>query len=423
VRYRLSDDWQLTSDTSAWRSLAERRRRERAANPPLDARAVLYGRPVLEFIAAECWTAFPDSEQAAESDRDHDLVRDIHARWLLTARDDLRGQAPREVMLARHDLVGWDLQDRAEQWSKQGTCPRGLDPESGAFRHAGFGTHELVMYYELLRHLLGSCRDRLRELPEPAKDEFVASEVPRLERQRDGWLGTPAPEYHGLSPREIIDHERARLPEGMSGHEAMIDPDCPLCEMMADLPGPVFWHLDGCNMDWDFAFSFHRTRAEWEAEQREYEEFSRRLEEKEAERKRLGVEYPQGPADSVWQRSFGGPDVPGVPLSLRLFGIGSMLAELILDLKQPVEDRPLIDRLRQAFGNLREVVASVDGGLGTALLEPVLERFCETVDAVEAGRPDLQPKCADLQGRLRRFLDPVDPEPHFDLPDDEDLPF
>src|SRR5829696_8261451 len=47
-------------------------------------------------------------------------------------------------------------------------------------------------------------------------------------------------------------------------------------QMMRELPGPMFWHLDGCNMDDDFAFSFHCTREEWEAEQREREEFSRR---------------------------------------------------------------------------------------------------------------------------------------------------
>lgn len=69
----------------------------------------------------------------------------------------------------------------------------------------------------------------------------------------------------------------------MTGHEAVIDYDCPLCAMQADLPGPVFWLLDGCNMDDDFAFSFHCTPEEWEVEQREYEEFSCRLNEREAE--------------------------------------------------------------------------------------------------------------------------------------------
>jgi hypothetical protein len=423
LRYRLSDDWQVTSGVSDWRSLAERRRRERAANPPLDARAVLYGRPVLEFIAAECWAAFSGPRHAAESDGDSDVVRGIHARWLLTAREDLRGQAPRDVLLARHDLVTWDLQYRAEQWSEQGACPRGLDPESHGFRYAGFGTHELVTYYDLLRHLLGSCRERLRERPAPARDEFLPAEVLRLERLRDGWLDTPDPENHGLPPREIIDHERARLPEAMSGHEAVIDHDCPLCEMMADLPGPVFWHLDGCNMDDDFAFSFHRTRAEWEEEQRRHEEFDRWFEEKEAERKRLGLDDPPMSSGSVWQRSFAAPEAAGGPPSLRLFTVGSMLAELIVDLKQPVEDRSLIDGLRQAFGNLRAVVSSGDGTHGAALLEPVLDRLWEAVEAVAATRDDLRPKCADLQQQLRRFLEPSDPGPHFQPPDDEDVPF
>ena len=52
----------------------------------------------------------------------------------------------------------------------------------------------------------------------------------------------------------------------MSGHDAMVDPDCPSCQMLADMPGPTFWHLDGCNMDNEFAFDiYRRTREEWEA--------------------------------------------------------------------------------------------------------------------------------------------------------------
>jgi hypothetical protein len=43
--------------------------------------------------------------------------------------------------------------------------------------------------------------------------------------------------------------------------------------MMADGDfGPMFWHLDGCNMDDDFPFSFYRTRAEWDEERRRMEE-------------------------------------------------------------------------------------------------------------------------------------------------------
>jgi hypothetical protein len=64
----------------------------------------------------------------------------------------------------------------------------------------------------------------------------------------------------------------------MSGHEAMIDADCPCCQMLADIPGPMFWHLDGSGMDDDFAFDiYHRTREEWEAEQSQWEEHRNRF--------------------------------------------------------------------------------------------------------------------------------------------------
>src|SRR5262249_52748340 len=63
-----------------------------------------------------------------------------------------------------------------------------------------------------------------------------------------------------------------------------------------------------------------------------------------------------------------------------------------------------IERLQRDFGNLREVVGAGEA-LTDALLAPVLERFAETLDAVASARADLGPKCADLERRLRRFLE------------------
>ena len=136
---------------------------------------------------------------------------------------------------------------------------------------------------------------------------------------------------------------------------------------------PVFWHLDGSGMDDEFAFSFHRTLAEWEQEQRDHEEFSRKYEARRQEEKRLGID-----SDPIWKRSYVAPDSAEMPLGVRLFGIGSLLAELIVDLK---EDRPLIDRLRRDFGNLREVVGASEA-LTDALLAPVLERFGRSEERV-----------------------------------------
>jgi hypothetical protein len=436
VRYHLSEDWKFSSEAIDWEVQAKHRRTERSNVPVLDTRAVLYGKPLLEFIAGECLATFrgpasaaparPANDESAspldDDQRDYDAVKQIHAKWLTTPRDDLGGQSPRDVLLARHSFIDWDLQDRAEQWSQLGQCPRGLDPESAAFRFAGFGTHELVTYYELVRDLLWSCCDAVQKLPPPTASvgltagDVLTDEVPRLARLREEWLAAPDPEFHGRTPRSIIYNERARLPEGVTGKEAIIDHDCPLCQMQADLPGPMFWHLDGCNMDQDFAFSFHRTREEWDEEERRHEEFDRRFNAEQAERERLGVKYPRGgygDPDYVWDRSFSAPDSHNDTAFIRLFSIGSHLAELIAELKEPSRDRELpaenrdqIDRLSRDFGNLREVCQSGDFATMDSLFEPVLDRFRESLDALAGVQPELEPKCADLQQRLGRFLEP-----------------
>jgi hypothetical protein len=443
-RLRLSDDWELSDSIADWQTRAEARRAERLATPLFDARAVLYGNPLLEFIARECWETFRDRppqtvsedrelEWQTARDEEHEFLRPIHARWMLAPRDDLRGNSPREVMHAKHECISMDIQDRSMQWSHEGTCPRGFDPESAAYRYSGFGTHEMVMYYDLVRHLLWTCRDDVADFVQRhgavawTAGDFLASEVPRLAAVREEWLDSPDPEFHGRTPRSIIHNERCRVPEGVSGEEMIIDHDCPLCQMQAELPGPMFWGLDGSNMDDDFAFSiYHRTYEEWEEEQRRHEEFDRRFEAREAERKRLGVECPGGgyaDPDMVWKRSFSAAESRGDSVLMRLFAIGSHLTELIVDLKQPNEDRALIDRLSRDFGNLREVAQSIDEAAANSLIEPVVDRFCDTLTAVTAARADLDRKCADLQDRLRRFTDPADEVDDEDAISDLDLPF
>jgi len=440
--YHLADDWLLTSDRTWWRAVAEERRRGRTAGPPRDARAVFYGRPLLEFIARETFAAFgrrktingsqpaDDSQgpdQRTEKDFTYAALKQIHAAWLLTPRHDLGGVCPREVALERHNHLTWDLQDQCERWTLLQKPPPGLDKSSFGFRYGGFGTHELVKYYDLVRELLWYCWERLVELektqtadngPEALTvGDFLTSEVPRLETVRDQWLDTPDQECHGRTPRSIIDRERARLPEGMSGHEAIIDPDCPCCQMLADMPGPMFWNLDGYNMDDDFAFDiYRRPREEWEAEQRRHEEFNKRFEAEQAERLRLGVtESGAGHADekSVWSSSFTVADSADVPLGIRMFGIGCRLAELITDIRnQPGEPasaiprQPLIDQLNRDFGNMRELLQTSEPSVAEALIHPVLERFSESLANVASARPDLSPKCESLTSSLAKFLDP-----------------
>ncbi len=351
VRFHLSDGWCLSADSLGWRLRAEDRRRNRRLSPPQDVRAVVYGKPLIRFIVEKCFEVFQDQGAAAEPDednphfqREYELLRDIHIEWLMMPRDELGGRTPRRAMTARRRFADDSVHDRELQWSYLNQCPPGLDPGSAAYRFAGFGTHELVVYYDLVRELLWCCRHDVAEqwscsrpvdLP---REDFVAAEIDRLARFGEQWLDSPCPESGGRTPRSVIHNERARIPETMSGHEAVVEADCPLCQMQAEWPGPVFWHLDGCNMDDDFAFSFyHETYEEWEQGKREQEEFNLRFDEVWAERKRLGVEYPGDGyvnPDLAWKISFSARRFSEAPLDIRLYAIGEPLSQLIVDLRE-----------------------------------------------------------------------------------------
>lgn len=196
---------------------------------------------------------------------DEDLFTDIHAKWLMTAREDLRGQTPREILLEKQDFIGWDLHSRSLQWTVTKQCPPPIPLDSHAFRFAGFGTNEIVVYYDLFRHLLGECFE----------NDIINADV--LEQISGDWLNNPQPDFSGRTPAKIIESERQRINLTVSASTSLIDEDCEVCQMMAaDFDTPMFWGLDGSNMEYDrFEFSFDKTRAEWEAEQRRYEDFNR----------------------------------------------------------------------------------------------------------------------------------------------------
>jgi len=216
----------------------------------------------MEFIAEACLKA-----RGADAE---ETIPAIHANWLMTPRDDLRGQTPRDVMLAKLDFIDFDLHSRELQWSFVGEAPPCLPRDSAAYRFAGFGTHEFVLYYELVRLLLWECWKRVSE----ETNVPVAEEVARLERIKADWLERPQRDRIGKSPAHIIECERTRLPLAVSPKQAVIDEDCLVCQMSGEEMTPMFWHLDGCNMDDDFPFSFYRTRAAWEEEERRREEFN-----------------------------------------------------------------------------------------------------------------------------------------------------
>lgn len=335
IAYRVPEDWVFLHSVEEYLGLYQERSLERAANPPLDAREILYGRPLLEWIVETINREGPALWSALERKPSHDDISDvpmdydtnpislIHARWLMTQREDLRGQSPRDVLFAKRDFIDFDLNSREMQWSFLDEGPPCLSVDSFAYRFAGFGIHEWVIYYDLVRHLLWSallCQrlssSDIAELKHGASTDSTPSLEPELaesdirsrglaskeERRIDkdsaileleeittAWLEHPHSDY-GRIPAVLIENERKRLPIAMSPREMIVDENCPTCQMFADETalglGVGFWHLDGCNMDEGFVFSHHRTYEEWEAERREWkafsENFNREWEEKQA---------------------------------------------------------------------------------------------------------------------------------------------
>jgi hypothetical protein len=268
--YRVPDDWLFLSSVDEYNDRRDEQCRRRET-PPLDARSVLYGSALTEFIVKGCL--------AGRDEKDEDPIARIHEAWLMTARADLREQSPRDVMLAKLGFIDFDLHTRELQWSMLEEGPPPLARTSFAYINAGFGTHEVVVYYDLVRFLLTECWKRVQ-----AEEIEAADEMARLEGLNTAWLADRQREFEGRIPSAIIESERRRIPLVMSAKEMIIDENCELCQMLANESlegmGPGFWHLDGCNMDEGFAFSFHRTREEWEEEERRrielYEEFNRK---------------------------------------------------------------------------------------------------------------------------------------------------
>ena len=405
LSYVLSDDWVFARSIENYQVRCDHRIKQRATIPSLDSRSILYGKALLEFIVENVQLLDTTTKRRRKQHRE--AVIDIHRRWLMTLRDDLNGQSVREILFAKRELIDFDLESRMLQWSFFLEEPLSLSRESHGFRFAGYGTHEWVMYYKLVRfliweavelrlelakhgrHLLSEscCRPSsvigplnqcptnfsLSSLPEGDSSQYVDTErgatsskvdstpdpnhsqvedtalsdrtrprvptdpevepynqnsvevedakdwlrpqdpcriirdkailafknksepthaelIAYLAEQRSHWLSTPNRDLDDYIPAEVIDNERRRRPEAMTGRSMVVDEDCYCCKMMGDESeaglGIYFCHFDGCNMEDEFAFSACATLEEWKAEQQRYEEWSRKSD---RERKEAGT--------------------------------------------------------------------------------------------------------------------------------------
>jgi len=339
--YLLADDWLFSRSIENYQARCDQRIKEREACAPLDTRSILYGEPLHKFIVEN--VQLLDAIAKRKRKRHREGVVDIHRRWLMTPCDDLNGRSVREILFSKQELIDFDLESRMLQWSFFLEEPPSLSNESHAYRFAGYGTHEWVMYYYLVRFLLWEAVDLKIDLARHAKHvrsshccrasavispldrlspsdtlAVAASSIEKLSppetdslnpestssfrnakptnvqliaylaEQQAQWLSRPNQELDGYIPAEVIDNERRRRPEAMSGRSMVVDEDCYCCKMMGDESeaglGIYFCHFDGCNMEDEFAFSSCATMEEWEAEQRKFEQWTLKSERERKER-------------------------------------------------------------------------------------------------------------------------------------------
>lgn len=267
IQYCVPDDWLLLGSIEEYKCIRDIRKAQRSSLAPLDVRSILYG-AIAEYIIEHCL--------AARKMKETNPIATIHARWLMTPRDDLRGQAPRTSLLQHREFIDADLQSRELQWSLLREPPPSLDANAHAYRFAAFGTHEIVVYYDLVRFLISKCWKRVNT----KRSISVPDELARLKQLQSDWMQRPKRDYESKSAAHIIDCERKRMPLAVSLQEAIFDDNCPLCRAMAGHSGPVFCHFDGSHMDDDFPFSLCLTYEEWEEERHLQAEFSKDFENK-----------------------------------------------------------------------------------------------------------------------------------------------
>jgi hypothetical protein len=386
-------DWLFREEGDDWPMIVEARASARAAMRRVDARAVLFGQPLLEHVAnGVLATAEHETDEALENEQ----TRALHAQWLMTGRADLGGRTPRQVLLAERVRIVCDLEHRSEQWSQQGHAAPALPRESTAYRFAGFGTIEVVFYFDLVRALL----DRAWELASQDVQSTPPAMVDQLAEFRDSWLSEPNEETSmSMTPAEMIELERRRMPIASDGSH--LHCDCPICQAEAEGAfgsGPSFLCFDGHHLELEeeFAFSLIETREEWEREQEEYRKYSDEIDRKERERAAAGTDNSDPFADSVWKASYVNWEaVGGLEAGPRqaLLALGFPLAELTNDLKDRPDGTDLLRLLNAAYGHFR---ASQD----SVATESTAEEFREALETVSRKFPDLTAKCADLQSRL-----------------------
>lgn len=194
-----------------------------------------------------------------------ELTVEIHRKWLMTPCPAFDDRTPREDL---HIAKNWisDLSTNQRYRMEHGLRPVPLPREFSGYETAPMGSHEVILYFEACRTLLASGWFWL--IQNPQYQSAADLELRLKETMKEvllTWLNTA--QEDGLSPAEIIQIERERMPLIAPEDQHDESCDCPICDAIASGKfGPSFLFFDGHHLELedDFAFSLSSTLEEWE---------------------------------------------------------------------------------------------------------------------------------------------------------------
>ncbi len=429
LRYSLGDDWKFVSSFDQLERMAQKRK-TKLASRFFDARRILYGDPLFHFIADRIQAEIDEcGGEVDDYDSIQEIFSDIHIQWLMTERSELHGKSPRSWMVEHLDHIEACLECTRENWSILERPPMGVSTTSHAYSFSGAGYHEWIVYYDYVRHLIAKCWHWTLHSKEDRRQGAIVPMSGRLAWESQRWLHEPIVELSGRTPWGIIDRERQRLPEVNSPEDAIIDCDCPLCVMMAEIGGVSFWYMDDSHMDIDdeYLVEVETTHSPMEIKSL-LSDGPLRVIGNIADAKVFPATNSSDFDEMILQAINTGPnnnakhnyedrDPSGSivcstvcdsnGMLLPLFEFGGMLGELITQLKSISAPQHSIELLMRDWGNLREVLKT-DGEPGQAfLIHPVLERFHKSLDEVLELDENLEKHCVPLHQALERFSEVV----------------
>ena len=459
---------------------AIKRPRQSAIEMPRIDRAFLFGDAMVQAIADHALemnsngrlTEAIKNNEPQTHDPFYPLTIEVHRDWLMTPRADLGGLYPRQMLHGGIDWIDnliWGQRLRFE--GRSGGQIVAAPKDCFGYKHGPMGREEIAIYFDLCRELINAswywCHNSGNKLNVRAEDSAGSLEssethhsetsgvavynngtqyetlISFLQEVKLNWLTSPF--EGGSAPAFILECSRRRVPRGAGveiigmdqrqGEQHIIDCDCPICIMMAEgKMGVGFCSIDGHHLDIDdeFAFSIHETREAWEAQQREFAEFSAKCDRDREERQRKidAGEIEEDEFASAWSSGVSNTSIPsdtGRELQLTF-----LLAEIVSAIEQ---------------GNSPEEVTACDSAscdakssVGVKELNTDFARFrnsnhdelaanakplIASLEQIAEAHPKLTSRIADFQSRIVESVrhSPSEIDPMDQRWSDEDSPF